>query len=67
MRKRLCIFPNMRGVNFTIATTKLYAPVVTLPIKHNTKLLENLKQGFKRTISWNKHRSEIKTEPKTKI
>ena len=57
----------MSGVNFTIATTKLYAPVITFPIKHNTKLLENLKQGFKRTIAWNKHRSEIKTEPKTKI
>ena len=29
-------------------------PVVTLPINDNIKFLENIKQGFKRTISWNK-------------
>ena len=28
------------------------------------KFLENIKQGFKRTISWNKYRSEITTEAK---
>ena len=33
-------------------------------IDHNIKFLENIKQGFKRTISWNKHRSEITTQPK---
>ena len=26
------------------------------------KFLENIKQGFKRTISWNKYRSEITTQ-----
>ena len=26
--------------------------------------LENIKQGFKRTISWKKYRSEITTQPK---
>ena len=26
--------------------------------------LENIKQGFKRTVSWNKYRSEITTQPK---
>ena len=30
----------------------------------NIKFLENIKQGFKRTISWNKCRSEITTQPK---
>ena len=30
----------------------------------NIKLLENIKQGFKRTISWNKYRSETKTQAK---
>ena len=28
------------------------------------KFLENIQQGFKRTISWNKYRSEITTQPK---
>ena len=26
--------------------------------------LENIEQGFKKTISWNKHRSEITTQTK---
>ena len=30
----------------------------------NDKFLENIKQGFKRTISWKKYRSEITTQPK---
>ena len=47
-----------------INNAKLYFPVVTLPINHNIKFLENIKQGFKRTISWNKYRSEITTQPK---
>ena len=28
------------------------------------KFLENIKQGFKRTISWNKYKSEITSQPK---
>ena len=47
-----------------INNTKIYVPVVTLSINDNIKLLENIKQGFKRTISWNKYRSEIITQPK---
>ena len=43
---------------------KLYVPVVTLFINGNIKYLENIKQGFGRTISWNKYRSEITTRPK---
>ena len=30
----------------------------------NINFSENVKQGFKRTISWNKYRSEIKIQPK---
>ena len=30
----------------------------------NIKFLENIKQGFKRTIHWNKYRSERTTQPK---
>ena len=35
-----------------INNTKIYVPIVTLSINDNIKLLENIKQGFKRTISW---------------
>ena len=52
------------GATFQINNTKLYAPVVTLSINDNIKFLENIKQGFKRTISWNKYSSEITTQPK---
>ena len=50
-----------------ITSTKLYVPVITLSIKDNIKFWENIKQGFKRTISWNKYRSEITTQPKNNI
>ena len=53
------------GVNFVITSTKLYVPVFTLSINGNIKFLENIKQGFKRTISWNNYRSEITAQPKT--
>ena len=33
-------------------------------INNKIKFLENIKQGFKRTISWNKYRSEKTTQPK---
>ena len=44
-----------------IIETKLYVPFVTLSIQDNAKLLQQLKSGFKRTISWNKYKSIIKT------
>ena len=53
------------GVIFQINNGKLYVPVVTLSINDNIKILENIKQGFKRTISWNKYRFEITTQPKS--
>ena len=46
---------------FTITDTKLYVPVVTLSTQDNTKLLQQLKSGFKRTINWNKHQSDPET------
>ena len=52
------------SATFQINNAKLYVPVVTLSINDNIKFLENIKQGFKRTISWNKYRSEITTQPK---
>ena len=50
------------SVTFRINNPKLYVPLVTLPINDNINFLENMKQGFKRTISWKKYRSEIKTQ-----
>ena len=52
------------SATFQINNDKLYAPVVTLSINDNIKFLENIKQGFKRIISWNKYRSEITTQLK---
>ena len=44
---------------FQINNAKLYVPLVTLSINDNIKFLENIKQGIKRVISWNKYRSQI--------
>ena len=50
---------------FQINTAKRYVPVVTLSINDDIKFLENIEQGFKnRTISWNKYRFQITTQPK---
>ena len=43
---------------FAITDTKLYVPVVTLSTQENTKLLQQLKSGFKRVINWNKYLSK---------
>ena len=40
---------------FTITETNLYVPVLTLSTQDNAKLLQQLKSGFKRTISSNKY------------
>ena len=37
---------------------------VSLSTKNNVKFLENLKQGVKRMVSWNKYRSEVTKQPK---
>ena len=46
---------NVEAVNFKIADTKRYVPVVTLSSQGNVELLEQLKLGFKRKINWNKY------------
>ena len=45
------------GLEFQITDTKLYVPVVTLSKENDKKLLEELKEGFKRNVKWNKYRS----------
>ena len=44
---------------FQITDTKLYVPVSTLSTEDDKNLLEQLKTVFKRTIKWNKYRSEM--------
>ena len=57
-----CVITNSTGEGkFAITETKLYVPVVTLSTKDNEKLLQQLKSGFKKIISWNKYESSIKT------
>ena len=47
-----CLITNCTGEGkFQITETKLYVPVVTLSTQGNTKLLQQLKSGFKRIIS----------------
>ena len=50
---------NPKDATFQITDTKLYVPVDTLSKENDIKLLEQLKSGFKRTIKWNKYRSEM--------
>ena len=50
------------SATFKIKDTKLYVPVVTLSAENDNKLLEQLKTGFKRTIKWNKYRSEMSNQ-----
>ena len=47
---------------FKITDCKLYVPVVILSVEIDNKLLEQLKTGFKRTIKWNKYRSEMSNQ-----
>ena len=42
---------------------KLYVPVVTLSTQNDNKILE-LRTVFKRTIKWNKYRSEMTIQTK---
>ena len=47
-----------QSATFEITDTKLYVPVVTLSTQANSKLLQQLKSGFKRVINWNKYLSK---------
>ena len=42
----------------------MFVPVFTLSTQDDNKLLEQLKTGFKRTIKWNKYRSEMSNQSK---
>ena len=55
---------NPTNTTFKITDIKLYVPVVTLSTETDKKLLEQLRTGFKRTIKWNKYRSEMTNQTK---
>ena len=55
---------SLTNATFQITDTKLYVPVVTLSTENDKRLLEQLRTGFKRTIKWNKYRSEMTNQTK---
>ena len=61
-----CVIASNTAANkatiFAITDTKLYVPVVTLSTQNNTKLLQQLTSGFKRTINWNRYQSKVTTQ-----
>ena len=62
--------PAVAGINnptnavFKTTDCKLYVSAVTLLAQDDNKLIEQLKTGFKRTITWNKYRSEMSNQTK---
>ena len=55
------------SATFKITDTKFYVPVVTLSTEDDNNFLKQLKSGFKRTIKWNKYRSEMTNQTKINI
>ena len=49
---------------FKIIDTKLYVPVVTLSAGNDNNILQKLKTGFKKTMTWNKYRPEMSNQAK---
>ena len=50
-------------LEFQITDTNLYVPVVIMLKENNKKLLGQLKSGLKRTVKWNKYRSQKTIRP----
>ena len=55
MKNVYCLLQELLQL-FKITDTKLYVPVVTLKTEDKTKLSKLLREGFKRTIYWNKYK-----------
>ena len=55
---------SLTNATFQITDTKLYVPVVTLSTEYDKRPLEQLRTRFKRTIKWNKYRSEMTNQTK---
>ena len=51
-----CVLSNLVGNSaFTKTDAKLYVPIVTLSAEDNAKLSKLLREGFKRSVYWNKY------------
>ena len=50
---------------FTITDTRPYVPFVTLSTQDNAKLWQQLKSGFKYTITWSKYQSKVIVQEQT--
>ena len=51
-----CVITNSTGAGrYAITDTKLCVPIINLSPQDNSKLLQQLKSGFKRVINWNKY------------
>ena len=62
-----CVITKSTGIGrFAITDTKLYVPVVTVSTQDNSKLLQQLKSGFKRTINGNQYQLNPKTFAKNR-
>ena len=47
------------AIIFSITETKRHGPVITLSTWNSGKLVQQLKTGFKRNISWNNYQSKV--------
>ena len=62
--------PAVAGINnpsnavFKVTNCKWYVPVVTFSAENDNILLEQSKAEFKKTIKWNKYRSEMSNQTK---
>ena len=66
-----CVLANMipaitapTALEFQITEANMHVPVVTLSKENDKHFLEQLKSGFKRTVKWNKYRSQMTIQPK---
>ena len=51
-----CLLTTVTTGTFEITDAKFYVPIVTLSVEDNSKLIELLNKGFKRSIYWNEYK-----------
>ena len=59
---KIVLFFAKGAAMFAITHTKLYVLIINTSINDNVKLFQQLKIGFKRTISCNKYQSQLTIE-----
>ena len=55
-RYEICLVTAANTATFKITDATLYVPIVTLSVEDNSKLIELLNKGFKRSIYWNEYK-----------